>query len=265
MLMHMKWVVLMLIAAPAAAASLQEYKPLVTDLLLGAGMQGKAVAVSELTYADGHESTDGRIVADRLTTALAHSKVVRTIERSKIDQVMGELKLQRSGAVAPDSVSGIGALLGAGVVIVGTLTDMPQKRLAVNLRAVDVASGLIIAGADGTVRRNWITPRPEPEVVNTMPISLGTLLKHQEQPAAPAVEAAPTDQIKLGSGCNSDIYYEPDGTFIRRQIGTTGKGVPIHNEGLMWCNFVAYIDIVVRTKHQNLRSAWLAYKQANGL
>ena len=264
-----KWIVLMLtlIATQAQgqgqvqAAGPQEYTPLVTDLLLGAGMRGKVVAVAELTYADGRKSADGRIVADRLTTALAHSKVVRTIERSKIDQVMGELKLQRSGAVAPDSVSGIGALLGAGVVIVGTLADMPQKRLAVNLRAVDVASGVIIAGADGAIRKTWVEPKATAEVVNTRPISLGMLVNHQE----PAIESTPANEIKLGVGCNSDIYYEPDGSFMHRQVGTTGKGVLIHNEGSQWCNFAAYIDIMVKYKHQNLRSAWLAYKQANGV
>jgi hypothetical protein len=225
---------------------------------------GKIIAVSELTYSDGRPSTDGKVVAERLTTAMANTKIVTMVERSKIEQVLGELKVQRSGAVDPESVSDIGMLLGANLVIVGTLTDIGQHKLEVDLRMVEVETGQIAAGTTGIVRKNWVTPEPPAEHDNTAPISLGALLKHQE-PAAPAAEATPTEQIKLGDGCNSDVYYEPDGTFIRRQKGTTGKGVPIRNEESVWCNFVAYIDIVVRNQYQNLRPAWLAYKQANGL
>jgi hypothetical protein len=259
----LKGLLLLLLVSATWAASPSEYKPLVTDLMLGAGMHGKVVAVSELTYTDGRQSSDGRVVADRLTTELAHSKDIKTIERSKIDQVMGELKLQRSGAVDPESVSDIGMLLGAGVVIVGTLTDMPEKRLAVNLRAVDVASGLIIAGADGTIRRTWVTPQATAEVVNLNPISLGQLLKHQEPAGVPA--AAPTEATLIGEGCGADIYFLPPANFVRRPHGKAGPDTPIRKEESQWCNFAAYIGHLITYRHQDLQRAWVEYKQANSL
>jgi len=258
----LKWITLMLCAAPSWAAGPSEYKPLVTDLLLGAGLHGKVVAVSELTYTDGRQSADGRVIAERLTTEFSRLKVIKTIERSKIEQVLAELKIQRSGAVDPESVSDIGMLLGANVVIVGTLTDMPEKRLELNLRAVDVASGQIIAGTTGQVRRNWVTPKPPPEQINTTPISLGALLKNQE-PETP--DAVPTGALKLGEGCGSDIYFEPPANFVRRPHGKPGPSVPIKHEASRWCNFVVYIGQVVTYKQQNLQRAWAEYKQANGL
>lgn len=243
----LKYILMLLCVAPAWGASPGEYKPLVTDLMLGVGIRGKVIAVSELTYTDGRQSADGRIVAERLTTELSHNKDIKTIERSKIEQVLGELKLQRSGAVDPESVSDIGMLLGANVVIVGTITDMPEKRLEVNLRAVDVTTGQIMAGAAGMVRRNWVTPRPAPEVVNTTPISLGQLLKHQEPEAEPT--GTPTETFKIGEGCGSDIYFEPPDKFVRRPHGKTSNSEPIRKEASQWCNFVAYISDLVTYRH----------------
>lgn len=260
----MKWIMILCVA-PAWAAGQSEYKPLVTDLLLGAGMAGKVVAVSELTYTDGRESADGRVIAERLTTELSRCKDLKTIERSKIEQVLGELKLQRSGAVDPGSVSDIGMLLGANVVIVGTLTDMPGKRLEVNLRVVDVATGQIMAGAAGMVRRNWVTPRPAPEVVNTTPISLGQLLKHQEPEAEAEPTGTPTETFKIGEGCGSDIYFEPPDKFVRRPHGKAGPDTPIHKEVSQWCNFAAYIGDLITYRHPQLQRAWMTYRQTNGL
>lgn len=250
----MKWLALMLICSPACAA---DYTALAGQLL--SAEHPEVLAVAELGYADGRESQDGRIIAERLTTALAHTDVT-VIERAKIEQVLGELKLQRSGVVNQATVKDIGKILGADAVVVGTLTELPERRLELNLRLVSVESGQIVRASSGVVHKDWVTP--ELKVEDARPISLGELTK-------PRKNIVPSKAIKLGSGCGCDIYYEGDGSFMRwlqgRPHGDGGIGAYIKREDSEFCNFVGYISQLVEYQHTELKEAWTAYRLANGI
>jgi len=140
----------------ADSSSKNSYQTIIRDLLKDCGGTSKLVAVAGFSYADGHDSGDGDIVAERITTELVKIKKNRVIERKEIQKVFEELKFQHSGAINSDSAKEIGKMLGAEWVIVGTLTELPNKELELNARMVGVESGEIVSAASGQIEKNWM-------------------------------------------------------------------------------------------------------------
>ena len=115
-------------AAPAQAeAKTNIYRTITDDLLKDCTGVNKTIAVAGFSYSDGRDSRDGGVVAERITTELVKLKKFKVIERKEIEKVFEELKLQRSGAIDSDSAKDIGKMLGADWVVVGTLTELPDK------------------------------------------------------------------------------------------------------------------------------------------
>ena len=155
------------IAAPAVSVKSQNaqaetknktdvYRTIAGELLKDCTGAGKAVAVAGFSYSDSRDSRDGGVVAERITTELVKSKKFKVIERKEIEKVFEELKLQRSGAINPDSAKEIGKMLGADWVVVGTLTELPDKHLELNTRLVSVESGEIINAANARLKKDWL-------------------------------------------------------------------------------------------------------------
>ncbi|MBC7327030.1 hypothetical protein H5T87_02810 [bacterium] len=65
----------------------------------------------------------GKIVGEMFTTALVRMGAFDVIERSKIEAVMEELKLQHGGMVDPSSAVAMGKLLGVDYILTGTITE----------------------------------------------------------------------------------------------------------------------------------------------
>ncbi|HAF96067.1 MAG: hypothetical protein A2021_01570 [Elusimicrobia bacterium GWF2_52_66] len=143
-------------AAPTAKNKADIYQTIAGELLKDCTGAGKAVAVAGFSYSDGRDSRDGGVVAERITTELVKSKKFKVIERKEIEKVFEELKLQRSGAINPDSAKEIGQMLGADWVVVGTLTELPDKQLELNTRLVSVESGEIINAAKTQIKKDWL-------------------------------------------------------------------------------------------------------------
>jgi len=131
-----KIITFLLVVMPvfAAAQAVPEkktdvYRTIADELLKNCEGADKKIAVAGFSYSDGRDSRDGGVVAERITTTLVKAKKFKVIERKEIEKVFEELKLQRSGAINPDSAKEIGKLLGADWVVVGTLTELPDKQL----------------------------------------------------------------------------------------------------------------------------------------
>jgi tetratricopeptide (TPR) repeat protein len=116
----------------------------------------KKIAVAGFSYSDGRDSHDGGVVAERITTELVKAKKFKVIERKEIEKVFEELKLQRSGAIDPNSAKEIGKMLGADWLVVGTLTELPDKHLELNTRLVSVDSGEILTATSGRLKKDWL-------------------------------------------------------------------------------------------------------------
>lgn len=141
------------------ARNADEYGPIVGALLKGYRGEGKTIAVAGFSYADGRSSADGDVVAARVSTELIKLKKLKVVERKEIQKMLGELKLQGTGAISPDSAKKLGRLLGADLLVVGTMAELPGKLLELNVRLADVESGEAIGAVSGQVQKNWLDPR----------------------------------------------------------------------------------------------------------
>jgi len=133
-----------------------EYGPIIGALLKDYRGDGKTIAVAGFSYADGRASADGRIVAERITTELIKHGRLKVVERREIEKVLGELKLQVSGQIDQDSVKKLGRMLGADLLVVGTITALPGGKLELNARLAGVESGEAYSAVSGQVEKNWL-------------------------------------------------------------------------------------------------------------
>jgi len=100
--------------------------------------QGRRIPLSErkrvavLPFDDGairESSYFGRVfdvgsgVADMLTTALVNSHKFRVVERDKVDAVLAEQDLGKSGRVDPATAARIGNILGVDYLVLGRVTE----------------------------------------------------------------------------------------------------------------------------------------------
>ncbi|OGS12111.1 MAG: hypothetical protein A2234_07400 [Elusimicrobia bacterium RIFOXYA2_FULL_58_8] len=133
-----------------------EYGPIIGALLNDYRGDGKTIAVAGFSYPDGRASADGSVVAERLTTELIRHGRLKVVERKEIEKVLGELKLQLSGQIDQDSVKRLGRMLGADLLVIGTITELPGSKLELNARLAGVESGEAYSAVSGQVEKNWL-------------------------------------------------------------------------------------------------------------
>lgn len=119
------------------------------------GLDRPVVAVLGFRYPKDGSSSGSLLVRERLTTHLAAGGTLRVVERSLIDELLRELRLEGSGAVDADSTQRLGKLLGARVVVVGTLHDRSDGTTEVHARLLDAQSGAVLAAASAVIARSW--------------------------------------------------------------------------------------------------------------
>ena len=142
-----------LLAGQAAAEPLEKLAG-----KLAKGLQGqpnKKVAVMDFSYPGGALSSGSSIVQERLTTYLVEGGNIVVVERSLIKKILEEKKLEATGLIDPATTKELGKILGVGVIVTGTLNDLPKNRTEVNARAIDTESGKILAASQAKIERTW--------------------------------------------------------------------------------------------------------------
>ena len=87
----------------------------------------------------------GNEIQDKLINTLVYQGI-GVVERSRLEAVLREQKVGYSGLVDLSSAKKVGKLLGADAIILGSIRDASNS-VAVNLRLVDLESGIALAGA----------------------------------------------------------------------------------------------------------------------
>ncbi|HOP07504.1 MAG TPA: CsgG/HfaB family protein [candidate division Zixibacteria bacterium] len=90
----------------------------------------------------------GKALADFFEHDFRKISDLRVVERDKIDFILKELELQRSGEVDPATAVRIGKILGAQYMVFGSITQMDAKNTRMVVRAVDVETSEVIASVD---------------------------------------------------------------------------------------------------------------------
>lgn len=123
----------------------------------GAGLTNKKIAILPFSYADGRVAAkDGAIVSERITMRLIKQQKFEVVERSMLDKVMGELKLQSSGMMDATSTQQLGKLLGVQAIVTGTLVEMQAGKIEVNARLIKTESAQAIGASQVSLEKDWV-------------------------------------------------------------------------------------------------------------
>lgn len=99
----------------------------------------------------GAESPHSEYVLNHLTTSLSNALreeeyAAKLVSRSLLDRIMEEHSFQLSGLADPEKQLSLGKLLGADIIVAGTITSI-EDGYEVNAQLVEVESGIVLGGA----------------------------------------------------------------------------------------------------------------------
>lgn len=119
-------------------------------------LSNKKIAIIPFAYVDNPAtSKDGSIIAERLTMKLINLQQCEVIERSQLNKVLGELKLQNTGVIDANSTKQLGKILGVEAIITGTLVNT-AKGIEVNARLIKTETAQAIKASQVVVEKDWI-------------------------------------------------------------------------------------------------------------
>ena len=87
-------------------------------------------------------------LADFFEHDFSKISTLRVVERDKIDFILKEIELQQSGAVDVATAVKVGKILGAQLMVFGSITQLDDKNTRMVVRAVKVETSEIIASVD---------------------------------------------------------------------------------------------------------------------
>jgi len=102
----------------------------------------KIIAIKDFEVIMGRNKEVAKYVQEDITTALVNSGQFNVVERLKLQSILDELKLAQLGLTDPEGAKQVGKLLGADVILTGTLAATGEE-WNVNLRLINTESGLI--------------------------------------------------------------------------------------------------------------------------
>lgn len=140
------------------ASAEDPYQQLATEISqAGESLGNKKLAIIPFSYADGRTAAkDGSIIAERLTMKMIKLQKFEIIERSVLDKVMAELKLQASGMIDASSAQQLGKVLGVDAIVTGTLVESSNGQIEVNARLIKTETAQAIGAAQVALDKNWI-------------------------------------------------------------------------------------------------------------
>ncbi|OGS10556.1 MAG: hypothetical protein A2234_01310 [Elusimicrobia bacterium RIFOXYA2_FULL_58_8] len=124
----------------------------------GEAVHGKKIAIIPFSYADGRAGAtkDGSVISERLTIKMINMHKFEIIERSVLDKVMSELKLQSSGMIDASSAQQLGKVLGVEAIVTGTLVEMQAGEIEVNARLIKTETAQAIGASQVSVKKDWM-------------------------------------------------------------------------------------------------------------
>jgi tetratricopeptide (TPR) repeat protein len=193
------------IAADAKAAIRQE------TALAGQPTSPTVVAVMPMRFS-GPDSTLKpleRGFADLLTTDLARSSQLTLVERSRMQALLDEIQLQRSGATDAQSNVRAGKMLRAGRVVQGSLNQVGAFDLRADAAVVDVPTSQIRGTANASDQLEAVF-NLEKKLALDLFTQLGVTLSPAERNA---IEQRPTRSMQAFLAYSRGLRAEDEGRY----------------------------------------------------
>ncbi|MFL6245854.1 MAG: FlgO family outer membrane protein [Thermoanaerobaculia bacterium] len=160
------WAMLLFVATPLAAQRVlgDGLRELAQQIAAGVSKEKKTrIAVAPFHELEGSSTVLGVFIAEELVTNLFFAGGLEVIERSQLDKVLREQKLQQSGAIDSDTAREVGRLAGVDAIVTGSITDF-QSYVGINCRLIDTQTGRVFGAAqtkivkDDDVKKVMATP-----------------------------------------------------------------------------------------------------------
>lgn len=111
----------------------------------------RKLAIYRFSELNGHESALSDFISEELVTAFFQHGGFTVVERRELQRVLAENNQYASGDYDANEIAEVGQLLGADVVITGSITRLSQGRVRINARAVSVETRAVFAAVASTV------------------------------------------------------------------------------------------------------------------
>lgn len=129
------------------------------------------IAIMDFSVGETGGKQDSFVVRERISTLLVQNKNITVIERSLLEKVLQEQKLQMSGTV--DAARKVGELAGATVILSGTISELANNEIEVNARIIEVGTGKVVSAGQAVLKKDWKFIAP-PALVKEEGIAAGS-------------------------------------------------------------------------------------------
>jgi TolB-like protein len=183
-------------------------------------MQANAVA---LPFAEA--------AADRMVAQLVELRRFRVIERTKLDEVLKEQRLQVSGVVDEQAAVDVGRVAGADAIILGSVSIIGSTT-TVNTRVIDTQSSEVMvarkARAEGTDLKDVekLAESVAIMIYNELPLVQGSVINTEGN--AMYIDVGSDKRIRRGSRCVAyrevgDLLDPTTGALIDKKVKMLGE------------------------------------------
>jgi len=125
----------------------------------------KTIAVMDFSLLGMTNSSIKQMAMEDMTTKLVQSGQYIVVERAKLDTILKEQKLATSGLLEESAASKIGKLVSADIILTGSFAKRGDK-WNVNLRLIDVATGIIISAINEQISIEQFHPKQSKDNTN---------------------------------------------------------------------------------------------------
>ncbi len=160
------------------------------------------IAILPLRELYGQPTALGSYLSEELTTLLVQVGKFEVVERSQLDRILSELKLDRSGLIDAETAKKVGKLAGADALLTGTVTDLANS-VGVNCRVIDGLSGKILGAAQTKIAK-------DADVTKILAISV----PGANVPASPPETSAPVAPKSPQPEPSREFRHEENGLTI---------------------------------------------------
>ncbi|NPV01358.1 MAG: hypothetical protein HPY53_08240 [Brevinematales bacterium] len=180
-----------------------------------------------------------KTISELLVTKL-HDKGIQVVENAQLNQLVQEKKLAMAGLVDSDTAAQVGAMTGAGYILLGSVS-MVKDEVFINARLVDISTRMVVSAAEASMNLAEIEkkeppkqPDPvDPYVLKNTPTSLiwfswaNLMLNYPVLAGAEIVDFnvvffSPQWRLGIGFGFSLAKAYLTDMWFVPN---TSGAGV----------------------------------------
>jgi len=141
-------------------------------------------------------------IADFFESDFSKISDLKVVERDKVDYILRELELTKSGAVEAATAARVGKMLGAQIMVFGSITQLDDKNSKMLVKAVKVETSEIIASVESEGKPDYF--KMEKELVKELAEKLNITLNKE---TITLLDESGTESYDAATLYSRGLYY----------------------------------------------------------